>query len=218
MVRTRLAGAARGAGAHARLSRLRTTPQETTMLEKIPRALGEALSGVRPGMGETLWGDEALARLPATLRLRSDAFADDMAMPARFTADGPGTSPPLAWEGVPAATVELVLIVEDADPPLPRPLVHAIAHGLKPAADGIAEGALAADPPIVAMGKTSALRPGWLPPDPPAGHGDHRYLFQLYALSAAAALGEHPGRGAIRDAIAELGIARGLLVGRYARP
>ena len=188
------------------------------MLEKIPQAIGHALSGIRPGVEATLWGDADLARLAETLRLTSDAFADGTQLDARFTEDGAGVSPPLSWDAVPSEAVELILVVEDADPPLPKPLVHAIVHGIDPARRSIAEGALSADPPALGMGANSFLKLGWLPPDPPTGHGPHRYLFQLYALRAAAALGERPGRSAVRAAIAELGIARGLLTGIYARP
>jgi phosphatidylethanolamine-binding protein (PEBP) family uncharacterized protein len=96
-------------------------------------------------------------------------------------------------------------------------LVHAIVHGLPAEDGGIGEDAMSADHPAVALGRNSYLSSGWLAPDPPAGHGDHRYLFQIYALRAAPGLGDNPGRAAVRDAIRELAIARGCLTGTYAR-
>ncbi len=66
------------------------------MLEKIPRGVGEALSNVKAGIEKTAWHAD-LADVPATITVTSDAFADEGAIPARFTADGPGLSPPLAW-------------------------------------------------------------------------------------------------------------------------
>ena len=187
------------------------------MLEHVPGRLGEAMQGIRPGLEKLLWADPALAGIPDSIRLTSSAFADGGAMPVRFTDDGAGLSPPLAWDGVPGEAAELLLIVEDADPPLPSPLVHAIVHRLPPHAGFLAEGELSAPAPDVAMGRNSYLRTGWLPPDPPTGHGPHRYVFQLYALGGACDLGAHPGRSAVRDAVEALAIARGRLIGTYER-
>ena len=63
------------------------------------------------------------------------------------------------------------------------------------------------------------MKPGWLPPDPPTGHGAHRYCFQLFALGGVPALEEGAGRGAVVKALAEARVlARGMLVGTYERP
>jgi Raf kinase inhibitor-like YbhB/YbcL family protein len=187
------------------------------MLEHLPEAVGHAMRNVRPGFGKLVWADPALAATPETLRVTSPAFADGGAIPVRFTADGDALSPPLAWDGVPEEAAELLLIVEDADPPLPSPLVHAIVHRLPPVAGTLAEGELSADRPDVETGRNSYLRTGWLPPDPPTGHGPHHYVFQLYALAAPSDLGAHPGRSAVRDVVEALAIARGRLVGTYER-
>ena len=42
---------------------------------------------------------------------------------------------------------------------------------------------------------------GWLPPDPPPGHGPHRYVFQVYALDSRPELDEGAGRGAVVAAL-----------------
>ncbi len=68
------------------------------------------------------------------------------------------------------------------------------------------------------MGRNSFLRRGWLPPDPPTGHGEHRYAFQLFALDRQAGdPGETPGRDALIEAMAGHVLAAGLLVGTYSR-
>jgi phosphatidylethanolamine-binding protein (PEBP) family uncharacterized protein len=61
--------------------------------------------------------DGASARAGAfvDLQLRSSTFRDHGPLPARYTADGAGVSPPLAWSKVPLGTRSLVLVVEDAD-------------------------------------------------------------------------------------------------------
>jgi hypothetical protein len=45
------------------------------------------------------------------LKLTSSAFGDGAAIPRDHTCEGADESPPLAWEGLPAGTQSLVLIV-----------------------------------------------------------------------------------------------------------
>jgi phosphatidylethanolamine-binding protein (PEBP) family uncharacterized protein len=56
-----------------------------------------------------------------------------------------------------------------------------------------------------------------LPPDPPPGHGPHRYVFQLFALIAGDDFSETPGRAAVVDALRERAIASGYVIGTYER-
>lgn len=189
------------------------------MLEKLPAALGQALSEVRAGLDRTLLHAVDLRQGMGAMSVGSLAFADHAPMPARFTADGDGLSPPLHWSGVPAQASELVLIVEDADAPTPQPLVHAIAHGLAAGDGRLGEGALN-EPAEVATGRNSFLGTRWVPPDPPPGHGTHRYVFQLFALGPGPALPQTqtPGRQSLVDALALRGLASGWLIGTYERP
>lgn len=188
------------------------------MLEAVPHWLGRALSGVRAGPEKLAITDPALGAFDR-LDLSSLAFADGGRLPERFTADGAGTSPPLAWRDPPPGTARLALLVEDADSPTPQPLVHAVVWDLPASAGGLAEGAIAPDAgsgPDV--GRNSFRREGWLPPDPPTGHGEHRYAFQLFALDAAAPdLGADPGRSALTEAMRGHVLAAGLLIGTYSR-
>jgi len=189
------------------------------MLEHIPRWLGNALKGFRAGSDKLAIAQEGLGSF-AAIALRSPAFADGGRLPDRFTADGAGVSPPLFWTGVPAEATMLALLVEDADAPLPTPSVHAIVWDL-PGADGqLAEGAIVADGAGTAggdVGRNSYLREGWLPPDPPTGHGEHHYAFQLFALAQANDPGDTPSRGDIVAAMRGRVLAAGLLTGTYSR-
>jgi phosphatidylethanolamine-binding protein (PEBP) family uncharacterized protein len=119
-----------------------------------------------------------------------------------------------------------VLVVEDPDAPAPQPLVHAIVWGLEADAGRLAEGAIVADGAGDDsddtggrdVGRNSYLREGWLPPDPPRGHGEHRYAFQLFAIGAGAGdPGTTPGRSAVIEAITGHVLAAGLLIGTYSR-
>lgn len=189
------------------------------MLEKLPHLVGAALSGLKAGL-ETTSAVADFPDAPRILTLTSDAFAEGGAIPARFTADGAGVSPPLSWNGLPAATQRVVLIVEDADSPTPRSLVHLIAWNLPPDRVGLAEGALPSPGgpgTVTDLGQNSFLKDQWLPPDPPNGHGPHRYLFQVYAVDAALELDPSPGRGAVIDAMHGHVLAKGTLTGTYER-
>lgn len=194
------------------------------MLENLPDAVGHALRNQRAGLDEIAFNNSGLRTGMAAITVTSLAFADHAPLPARYTADAPegeGASPPLQWQGVPVGSASLVLIVEDADSPTPRPLVHAIVVDL-PAEDGaLAEGAIKSpghEGQDVHEGRNSYLSAGWLPPDPPPGHGVHRYAFQLFALAPGEAFDGTPGREAVMSAIRERGLASGLLVGTYERP
>lgn len=190
------------------------------MLEHLPTWLGRALSPLRAGADKLAIVQPTLGTFE-TIQLFSPAFANGARLPDRFTADGEGVSPPLSWTGVPAGTARLALIVEDPDAPTPQPLVHAIIWDL-PAADGqLPEGVIRADGGGSTsggdVGRNSFFSEGWLPPDPPSGHGEHSYAFQLFALADGAELGDTPGRSALLAAMEGKVLAAGLLTGTYSR-
>ncbi len=205
------------------------------MFEKLPDVIGHALSDVRAGLDQIVFNTLGLRAGMATIEVRSLAFADHAPIPERYTADGEGVSPPLSWTSLPEGTRSAVLMVEDADSPTPNPLVHAIAVGLADDGAGggvLAEGAIAQDEaahdkgdddsqeadPAPHIGRNSTLQAGWLPPDPPPGHGVHRYAFQIYALAAGAEFSDAPGRDEVVEQLRAHAIASGLLIGTYERP
>jgi Raf kinase inhibitor-like YbhB/YbcL family protein len=191
------------------------------MLEHVPHWLGHALRGVRAGADKLCIAQRELGGAFASIDLSSPAFADGARLPSRFTADGEGVSPPLIWGVLPEGTESLALIVEDPDAPSPQPLVHAILWDIPPGEHRLAEGTIRpdgdGDPDGRDVGRNSYLREGWLPPDPPTGHGPHRYAFQLFALAGASDPGDTPGRGSLVAAMAGNVLAAGLLTGIYSR-
>ena len=80
---------------------------------------------------------------PTSITVTSAAFADGGAMPQSSAGKGVGadTSPALRWAGLPPQTRQVVLIMDDVDVPLPRPLYHSVAV-IDPAIDSVAAGAL----------------------------------------------------------------------------
>jgi len=201
------------------------------MLEKLPDVIGHALRNQRAGLDAIAFNRSDLRQGTASIVVSSLAFADHAPIPRLYTADGDGRSPPLQWTGLPAETGSVLVIVEDADAPTPKPLVHAIVVDLPPGDGAMAEGALSGgdeeEAPLAdsdgasgdepRTGRNSYLQSSWLPPDPPPGHGVHRYAFQVFALSPGAVFSDTPGREEVLQIVESHGIASGLLVGTYER-
>jgi Raf kinase inhibitor-like YbhB/YbcL family protein len=188
------------------------------MLQNLPDFVGHALRDQRAGLDQIVFNRVPLRAGHGTITVTSGDFVDHGPLPVACTADAEGSSPTLYWSGLPAEATSVALIVEDADSPTPHPLVHAIAAGL-PAADGALQGgALDDDKDAPAtLGRNSYLQHGWLPPDPPPGHGKHRYAFQVFALGGAEPLAETPGREALTALLEARAIASGMIVGTYER-
>ncbi|MGC1301421.1 MAG: YbhB/YbcL family Raf kinase inhibitor-like protein, partial [Caulobacteraceae bacterium] len=138
----------------------------------------------------------------------------------RCTADGEKRSPSIAWKATPTDAAAIILIVEDADAPAPTPLVHTLAWALPGGDAELAEGALCSpgsggEP--ISLGRDSFFGAEDLSPDPPPGHGPHRYAFQVFALDSPPDLHGKPIRTQVVHAIKDHVIAKGMLIGTYER-
>ena len=174
-------------------------------------SLGKLLYPLRGRDAYLAWN--RLEAAPETLTLASPAFADGAPMPRRHAGLGLGEnlSPPLTIAGVPQAAAALLLVLQDPDAPLPRPVVHLIA-ALPPGTTELAEGALNEGMPV-AFGRGTFGRRGYHGPRPLRGHGVHRYVFQLFALREPA-----PHGGNLAAQLAALQgkvLARGCLTGIF---
>ncbi|MDO7841809.1 YbhB/YbcL family Raf kinase inhibitor-like protein [Sphingomonas immobilis] len=191
------------------------------MLEYVPHWLGHLLRNVRAGSEKLVIAQPEFAGTAHDLDLASLAFGEGGRLPERFTADGTGVSPPLMWRDPPSGTRSFALIVEDPDAPATRPLVHAIAWNLPADLRRLEEGAIRPDgsgePGATDIGRNSFLGEGWLPPDPPTGHGSHDYVFQLFALGDGPALAPNPGRSDFVEALRGRVLGAGVLIGTYSR-
>ena len=178
------------------------------MLQHIPAPLGRALADKRAGHGALTINQPAFARVPDDLGLLVLSRGNNGLLDARHTNDGVGASPPLGWTGVPAEARSLALIVEDADSPTREPIVHAIAYNIPAQSGQLVEGALG-DDAGPATGRNSYGKLGWLPPDPPSGHGTHAYVFQLFALDTMLEFASPPSRAQLVAAMEGRVIAKG---------
>lgn len=148
-------------------------------------------------------------------KLTIPAFADGGLIPKLHTCEGADISPSLEWDGEPATTRVLALIVDDPDAPagtwnhwllydLP-PSVRSLAQGYKPGKLGHS-------------GTNDFGRLGYGGPCPPKGHGPHRYFFKLYALDIATlGLPQGARRAEIDKALRGHILAEAQYMGRYER-
>lgn len=186
----------------------------------IGRLLGRLLRGVSAGESTLLWHHPVLAGTPASLALGSLSFGHGEHIPLAFAGKGVGDnrSPALFWENLPEGTRELLLIVEDAGAPLPKPFVHLIAYAIDPELTGIPEAGLVdQDNPYAEVGRNTFGSKGYVGPRALPGHGPHRYSFQLLALNRTLRFDGRPSR---EDLIAQLDgavLARGRLDGFFER-
>ena len=144
------------------------------------------------------------------LRLSSPAFEDGAAIPANYTCRGADVSPPLAWTGIPAGTVELALVMRDIDPQA-EGFVHWVVAGMAPSVGGLAEGTA---PPGV-QAQNDFGRPGWAGPCPPSG--THNYEIRLYALAEPSGVTEGmPGEQAAQAVESRSSYMSSVLSGSFA--
>jgi Raf kinase inhibitor-like YbhB/YbcL family protein len=153
------------------------------------------------------------------LTLKSDAFEDGHEIPRKHTCEGQDISPGLTWEGLPAGTASLVLIVDDPDAPDPSaPRMvwdHWVLYNIPPTVHGLVEGVT---PESLPQGSTEGInswgRTSYGGPCPPVGR--HRYFHRLYALDIQlpAELG-HPNKNDLLLAMDDHILAHTELVGTY---
>lgn len=155
------------------------------------------------------------------MTIRSDAFRQLQAIPARHTEDGEDLSPPLAWANVPPLAKELAIICDDPDAPTEEPWVHWVIYKIPITAQGLAEGIQRAErlpPPLKSLqGKNSWHTVGYRGPAPPQGSGVHHYHFKLYALNTPLTVGPNLDKEGLLKAMSGHVLMEAELVGTYQR-
>jgi len=156
----------------------------------------------------------------AALTIGSSAFEPGGSIPAEYTCEGVDVSPELHWSGAPANTKSFVLILEDPDVPDPaapqRTWVHWVLYDLPADAAGLPRDVAYEElPGGTRQGANDWKRAGYGGPCPPIGR--HRYVFELYALSAKLGDLGPASAAALEKAMAGRVLARAKLVGTYAK-
>ncbi len=123
---------------------------------------------------------------PGAFSISSPAFERNGAIPAKYTCDGAGISPPLSWTKVPAHAAELVLFAIDDSAQGANGGIRWIVGGIDPASSSVAEGKL---PQGAIVGTNTAGKAAYSPICPAAGHTD-TVEFVLYALKKPISLSQ----------------------------
>lgn len=139
----------------------------------------------------------------------------------RHSAYHDNLSPPLRWTAVPGA-VSYALIVEDPDAPMEQPFVHWMIWNIPGETTSLPQGMPNNADPITPQGAIQGRNDngsyGWFGPRPPAGHGVHRYYFQLFALDQHLEMDADTPLEELVNALKGDVIAEGQLVATYEAP
>ncbi|MFF0270166.1 YbhB/YbcL family Raf kinase inhibitor-like protein [Kribbella sp. NPDC004536] len=154
-------------------------------------------------------GKEPAVTTPADMTVTSTAFREGGTIPRKYTCDGAGTSPPLAWTGTPADAKALAIVVDDPDAPSGT-FTHWVVLDLDPKTTALVEGTTPAT-----QARNSAGKPSYYGPCPPSG--THHYRFAVYALSAPTGLPAGAKLDEALKAISEKSVGHGRLTVLYSR-
>ncbi len=178
--------------------------------------LGKMLRRVRANGDRSPLADSGFQAATA-LAVTSTAFTEGGVLPTSSAGKGVGdnTSPPLGWGALPPVTRQVVLIIDDIDVPLPRPLVHTVAVA-DPGLGAVAEGALQPGTPGIRFVRADLGHHGYAGPRPIPGHGPHHYRFHVFAIDAAIAETVTTAKGVLAAMRGHV-LARGMLTGVYER-
>jgi Raf kinase inhibitor-like YbhB/YbcL family protein len=152
------------------------------------------------------------------MRLSTTAFDEGGMLPPRFTCDGDGVSPQLAWADIPDGTQSFALICEDPDAPSGI-FTHSLVYNL-PSGSRELEEAIPSDEVLsigARQGTNSFGDVGYGGACPPPGHREHRYIFKLYALDTDLTLQPGAKKEQLVKAIQNHVLAETQLTGRYKR-
>jgi Raf kinase inhibitor-like YbhB/YbcL family protein len=154
---------------------------------------------------------------PESIVVTSAAFTDGGVLPTSSAGKGVGdnTSPQLRWDGLPDGTQQVVLIIDDVDVPLPRPLLHTVAV-IDPTVDSVQAGSLQPGAAGIRFIRADLGHRGYAGPRPIPGHGPHHYRFHVFAIDQPITDGVSTAK-ALLAAMAGHVLARGTLTGTYER-
>lgn len=185
--------------------------------------LGRLLRGVRAGSEKLVMNRAEFCNIPTTIQVLSDSFRAGDKIPARCTQNGNNVSPHMQWHDLPYGTKDTVIIIEDADAPLPFPFVHAIAYGLGLRSE-LPEGAIPNSKEMaeklstcLCVGRNTFGKTVYTGPGPVKGHGPHRYYLEVFALDEGWQCGKPLFRKELLRKMTDHVLAKGVLHGIYER-
>lgn len=182
-------------------------------------ALGTLGSAALGGLAGCVGGRPSESPTPGAFSVRGTAFVDGR-LPARFTCEGPGVSPPLTVERAPPPTAGFAVVATVPISAAEQAPVWLL-WDLPPDRREI-PAAVPAEPVVGALGGARQGRNadggvGYLPPCPPAGTGIEVW-FTVYALREPLGVAPGAGRDPVAEALESAQLAGRRLVVEYDRP
>jgi Raf kinase inhibitor-like YbhB/YbcL family protein len=160
-------------------------------------------------------------RDPGGITVFSCSQGADGRLADRHSAYYDNISPPLEWTEV-AGAKAYALVVEDPDAPREQPFIHWMIWNIPGEARSLPEGLPNSDelitPQNTVQGRNDMGGHGWFGPRPPAGHGVHRYYFQLFALDEPLEMGPETPLIELLNALKAHTIAEGEMMATYEAP
>jgi len=143
------------------------------------------------------------------MKLTSNAFGENEAIPSRYTVDGEDVSPPLQWTDPPKETQSFALICDDPDAPAGT-WVHWVTWNIPAEERTLPEGGKGNS-----EGKNDFGKSGYGGPAPPSG--THRYFFKLYALDTTLNLPDTTTKADLESAMKGHVLSDAQFMGTYSR-
>lgn len=116
--------------------------------------------------------------------LSSTSFGEGEKIPEIHLAEE-GLSPQFSWSDLPEGTKSLAITCFDPDAPTASGFWHWAVFNIPVTVSELAQGAgdevLGSIESVITLKGDSGIR-GYYGPNPPAGHGPHRYLFAVHAV------------------------------------
>lgn len=139
---------------------------------------------------------------------------------ANFGLDGDNISPHLAWSGFPDTTKSFAVTCFDPDAPTGSGFWHWVLIDVPSSVTELATGAASGDLSGLPEGArhvgNDTTSTCWTGPFPPPGHGPHRYVFAVHALSVDTLGLDASARPAVVGfTMADLTLARAVLTATY---
>jgi hypothetical protein len=157
----------------------------------------------------------------SSFALQTSAFLNDGVIPktdAAAPCGGRNLSPPLLFSGYPAKVHSFAVVLFDTDAGGGKGFVHWVAYGIAPTLTTLPPGFGSQTSPAFVGGVNGIGTALYFGPCPPAGSGDHHYIFTAYALDLAPdALAAGLTRAELLRAIAGHALAQAQITGRYRR-
>lgn len=167
-----------------------------------------------------------LAHVPENLKVTSAVFASGEILDDKYgghaVPGGKDISPPFEVDPatLPAGTKSLMIVVQDLDVPIWKPILHGLFYNISRELTSYPEGFLTKTPETAtefAIGKGAFGRQKYIGPSPIINDPPHRYFYQVFALDTDREFHNALGYEEAIDVLKNNAIGKGYIIGKFQR-